>query len=131
MNAHKALYAYYEKMKGNYMDNSKNIKEITYSSEYVDKLERKLEKERKENCKLKYEKRLLDCSSAFYLEVYKHALKQAIGDAMPFVSDWSLMIAEGYEEYADLFKECINEKSSIESIATFYFMGRQRTYCHQ
>lgn len=26
MNAHKALYAYYEKMKGNYMDNSKNIK---------------------------------------------------------------------------------------------------------
>lgn len=41
---------------------------------------------------------------------------------MPFVSDWSLMIAEGYEEYADLFRECINDKSSIEGIATFYFM---------
>lgn len=41
---------------------------------------------------------------------------------MPFVSDWSLMIAEGYEEYADLFKECINDKSSIEGIAMFYFM---------
>lgn len=100
----------------------KELKEVTYSSEYVDKLERKLEKERKENCKLKYEKRLLDCSSAFYLEVYKQALKQAIGDAMPFVSDWSLMIAERYEEYEDLFNECINEKSSIEGIATFYFM---------
>lgn len=41
---------------------------------------------------------------------------------MPFVSDWYLMIAEGYEEYAGLFNECINDKSSIEGIATFYFM---------
>ena len=45
----------------------KELKEVTYSSEYVDKLERKLEKERKENVRLKYEKRLLDCSSTFYL----------------------------------------------------------------
>lgn len=104
------------------MMNKKELKEVTYSSEYVDKLERKLEKERKENVRLKYKKRLLDCSSAFYLEVYKQALKQAIGDAIPFVSDWSLMIAEGYEEYADLFRECINDKSSIEGIAMFYFM---------
>lgn len=60
--------------------------------------------------------------------LYKYALNAerglriAIGDAMPFVSDWSLMIAEGYEEYAGLFNECINDKSSIEGIATFYFM---------
>lgn len=100
----------------------KELKEVTYSSEYVDKLERKLEQERKKNVRLQYEKRLLDCTSTFYLEVYKQALKQAIGDAMPFVSDWSLMIAEGYEEYADLFKECMNDKSSIEGIAMFYFM---------
>lgn len=100
----------------------KNLKEITYSSEYVAKLERKLKQARKENAELRHEKWLLDCNSAYYLEVYKHALKQAIGDAMPFVSDWSLMIAEGYEEYADLFRECINDKSSIEGIATFYFM---------
>lgn len=104
------------------MMDQKELKEVTYSSEYVAKLERKLEQERKENIKLKREKWLLDCSSAFYLEVYKQSLKQAIGDAMPFVSDWSLMIAEGYEEYADLFRECINDKSSIEGIATFYFM---------
>lgn len=104
------------------MMDKKELKEVTYSSEYVDKLERKLEQARKKNVRLEYEKRLLDCSSAFYLEVYKQALKQAIGDAMPFVSDWSLMIAEGYEEYAGLFNECINDKSSIEGIATFYFM---------
>lgn len=85
-------------------------------------LERKLALARKENEKLKHEKWLLDCTSAFYLEVYKQSLKLAIGDAMPFVSDWSLMIAEGYEEYAELFRECINDKSSIEGIATFYFM---------
>jgi hypothetical protein len=104
------------------MMDQKELKEVTYSSEYVAKLERKLEQARKENIKLKREKWLLDCSSSFYLEVYKQALKQAIGDAMPYVSDWSLMIAEGYEEYADLFRECINDKSSIEGIATFYFM---------
>lgn len=57
------------------MIDQEELKEVTYSSEYVDKLERKLEKERKENIRLKYEKRLLDCTSAFYLEVYKHALK--------------------------------------------------------
>lgn len=72
----------------------KELKEVTYSSEYVDKLERKLEKERKENIRLKYEKILLDCTYAFYLEVYKQDLKQAIGDAMHYVSDWSLMIAK-------------------------------------
>lgn len=100
----------------------KELKELTYSSVYVAELERKLEQERKENIKLKRQKWLLDCTSSFYLEVYKQALKQAIGDAMPYVSDWSLMIAEGYEEYADLFRECINDKSNIEGIATFYFM---------
>ena len=100
----------------------KELKDVTYSSEYVDRLETKLSLSRKENARLKHEKLIFECTSSFYLEVYKQALKQAIGDAMPFVSDWSLIIAEGYEEYADLFKECMNEKSSIESIATFYFM---------
>ena len=98
------------------------LKEVTYSSEYVDRLETKLALERKENAMLKHRKMVFECTSSFYLEVYKQALKQAIGDAMPYVSDWSLMIAEGYEEYADLFRECINDKSSIEGIATFYFM---------
>lgn len=100
----------------------KELKEVTYSSEYVAKLERKLAQARKENAELIHEKWLLDCSSAFYLEVYKQALKQAIGDAMPYVDEWSLMIAEGYEEYAELFRECIKDKSSIEDIAMFYFM---------
>lgn len=100
----------------------KELKELTYSSEYVAELETKLALARKENARLKYEKMVFECTSSFYLEVYKQALKQAIGDAMPFVSDWSLMIAEGYEEYAELFRECINDKSSIEGIAMFYFM---------
>jgi hypothetical protein len=42
---------------------------------------------------------------------------------MPFVSDWSLMIAEGYEEEQKLFFDCMDRnKSSIEGIAEFYFM---------
>lgn len=101
----------------------KELKEVTYSSEYVSKLERKLAQARKENAELRHEKWLLDCSSAFYLEVYKHALKQAIGDAMPYVDEWSLMIAEGYEEEQKLLFDCMdNNKSSIEGIAEFYFM---------
>jgi hypothetical protein len=104
------------------MNDPKKLKEVTYSSEYVADLERKLEHLKEENTELKHDKWLRDCTASYYLEVYKHALKLAIGDAMPFVSDWSLMIAEGYEEYAELFKECINDKSSIEGIATFYFM---------
>ena len=98
------------------------IKDITYSSKYMAELESKLTLAQKENAELKHEKWLLDCSSAFYLEVYKQALKQAIGDAMPFVSDWSLMIAENYEEDSELFRECLNKhESSIEGIAEFYF----------
>lgn len=104
------------------MADTKKLKDVTYSSEYVDRLETKLALARNENARLKHEKMVIECTSSFYLEVYKQALKQAIGDAMPYVSDWSLMIAEGYEEYADLFRECINDKSSIEGIATFYFM---------
>lgn len=100
----------------------KELKDVTYSSEYVDRLEMKLAQARNENAELRHEKLIFECTSSFYLEVYKQALKQAIGDAMPFVSDWSLMIAERYEEYEDLFKECINDKSSIEGIAMFYFM---------
>lgn len=104
------------------MDNLKNIKEITYSSEYVAELERKLALAQKESADTEHDKWLLDCTSSYYLEVYKQALKQAIGDAMPFVSDWSLMIAEGYEEDSELFRECISEhQSNIEGIAEFYF----------
>lgn len=104
------------------MMDQEELKEVTYSSEYVAELERKLALANKESKKAKYDKLLLDCTSVHYLEVYKQALKLAIGDAMPFVSDWSLMIAEGYEEDAELFRECINEhESSIEGIAEFYF----------
>jgi hypothetical protein len=104
------------------MNDPKQLKEITYSSEYVAELERKLALAQKKSKEVEHDKWLLDCTASYYLEVYKQALKQAIGDAMPFVSDWSLMIAEGYEEYAELFRECINDKSSIEGIAMFYFM---------
>lgn len=103
------------------MDDTKKIKEVTYSSEYVAELERKLALAQKESKEAKHDKWLLDCTASYYLEVYKQALKLAIGDAMPFVSDWSLMIAENYGEEA-LLKECMNNnKSSIEGIALFYF----------
>lgn len=41
------------------MMDKKELKEVTYSSEYVDKLERKLEQARKKNVRLEYEKRLV------------------------------------------------------------------------
>lgn len=110
------------------MDNLRKTKEITYSSEYVSGLESKLEfkEQQLEHLKAKSQQlefsiRLQDAHTAYYLGAYKEALKMAIGDAMPFVSDWSLMIAERYEEEA-LLKECMNNnKSSIEGIAEFYF----------
>lgn len=98
------------------------IKDITYSSKYVSELESKLTLAQKENAELKHDKWLLNCTSKYYLEVYKQALKLAIGDAIPYVSDWSLMIAENYEEDSELFRECLNKhESSIEGIAEFYF----------
>jgi hypothetical protein len=98
------------------------IKDITYSSEFVADLEKKIEDLRFKNQHLELTNRLSDAHAAHYREVYKEALKLAIADAMPFVSDWSLMIAENYEEDSELFRECINEhQSSIEGIAEFYF----------
>lgn len=110
------------------MDNLRKNKEITYSSEYVSDLEKKLKFKNQQlehlkfsNQQLELGNRLQDAHTAYYLGAYKQALKLAIGDAMPFVSDWSLMIAERYEEEA-LLKECMNNnKSSIEGIAEFYF----------
>nr|DAP51663.1 MAG TPA: hypothetical protein [Caudoviricetes sp.] len=104
------------------MDNLRKIKEITYSSEYVANLERQLELAREKNAELKKERWLIDCCSAYYLEAYKQALKQAVGDAMSFVSNWSQMIAEGHEEEQELLFDCMdNNKSSVEGIAEFYF----------
>lgn len=111
------------------MDNLRKNKEITYLSEYVSGLESKLEfkEQQLEHLKAKSQQlefsiRLQDAHTAYYLGAYKEALKQAIGDAMPFVSDWSLMIAEGYEEEQKLLFDCMdNNKSSIEGIAEFYF----------
>lgn len=108
-------------VRSDYMD-KKGLKEITYSSDYVAHLENEIEHLKFKNQQLDLANRLSDAHTAYYLGIYKQALKQAINDAMPFVSDWSLMIAEGYEEDAELFRECINEhKSSIEGIAEFYF----------
>lgn len=111
------------------MNEPKKLKEITYSSEYVSGLESKLEfKEQQlehlesKNQQLDLSLRLQDAHAAYYLGAYKEALKLVIGDAMPFVSDWSLMIAEGYEEEQKLLFDCMNNnKSSIEGIAEFYF----------
>lgn len=100
----------------------KILKEVTYSSEYVSHLEQEIEHLKFRNQQLDLANRLENAHTVHFLGAYKQALKTAIGDAMPFVSDWSLMIAEGYEEDSELFRECMNEhQSSIEDIAKFYF----------
>lgn len=103
------------------MDNLRKIKEITYSSEYVADLERKLEHLKEENTELKHDKWLRDCTASYYLEVYKQALKQAIRDADACDVCFADIIVNSHEESA-LFEECTSKVGShIENIAEFYF----------
>lgn len=99
----------------------KNLKEITYSSEYVAELERKLALAQKESADAEHDKWLLDCTSSYYLEVYKKALKTALEDAFHIVGiKWASLI-ERYDENA-LFEECLNKnKVYSDALAEFYF----------
>lgn len=55
----------------------KKIKEITYSSEFVNELESKIEYLKEENALIKRRYTVLECQN-HYLELYKEALKMAI-----------------------------------------------------
>ncbi len=57
------------------------IKEITYSSEFVNELERKIEYLKEENAELKHKYFILECQN-HYLELYKEALNLAITNAI-------------------------------------------------
>lgn len=57
------------------------IKEITYSSEFVNELERKIEYLKEENAELKHKYFISECE-IHYLEMYKEALKMAITNAL-------------------------------------------------
>lgn len=57
------------------------IKEITYSSEFVNELERKIEYLKEENAELKHKYFISECE-IHHLEMYKEALKMAITNAL-------------------------------------------------
>ena len=57
------------------------IKEITYSIEFVNELERKIEYLKEENTELKHKYFISECE-IHHLEMYKEALKMAITNAL-------------------------------------------------
>lgn len=61
--------------------NKKNLKEITYSGEFVNELESKIEYLKEENALIKRRYTVLECQN-HYLELYKEALNLAITNAI-------------------------------------------------
>ena len=59
----------------------KNLKEITYSGEFVNELESKIEYLKEENAELKHKYFISECE-IHHLEMYKEALRMAITDAL-------------------------------------------------
>lgn len=67
--------------KGRLTLTQEKIKEITYSSEYVSELERKIEYLKEENAELKHKYFISGCE-IYHLEMYEKALKMAITNAL-------------------------------------------------
>lgn len=67
--------------KGRLTLTQEKIKEITYSSEYVSELERKIEYLKEENAELKHKYFISGCE-IHHLEMYEKALKMAIINAL-------------------------------------------------
>lgn len=67
--------------KGRLTLTQEKIKEITYSSEFVNELERKIEYLKEENAELKHKYFISECE-IHHLEIYKEALKMAITNAL-------------------------------------------------
>lgn len=97
------------------------IKEITYSSEFVNELERKIEYLKEENAELKHKYFISECE-IHHLEMYKEALRMAITDAL---------IIGGYDFWKEaaaryglqqLYNECIhrNAPNIHKGVAEFY-----------
>ena len=98
----------------------KNLKEITYSGEFVNELESKIEYLKEENALIKRRYTVLECQN-HYLELYKEALNLAITNAIIVGGyDFWERAAIGYGE-EKLFDKCVSkEKSYINGVAWFY-----------
>ncbi len=97
------------------------IKEITYSSEFVNELERKIEYLKEENAELKHRYTVLECQN-HYLELHKEALSLAITNAI-IVGGYDFWeraaIGYGVQEF---YNKCIhrNAPNLNKGIVEFY-----------
>lgn len=97
------------------------IKEITYSSEFVNELERKIEYLKEENAELKHKYFISECE-IHYLEMYKEALKMAITNALIIGGyDFWERAAIGYG-VQEFYNKCIhrNAPNLNKGIVEFY-----------
>ena len=101
--------------------NKKNLKEITYSGEFVNELESKIEYLKEENALIKRRYTVLECQN-HYLELYKEALNLAITNAI-IVGGYDFWeraaIGYGVQEF---YNKCIhrNAPNLNKGIVEFY-----------
>lgn len=99
----------------------KNLKEITYSSEFVNELESKIKYLKEENALIKRRYTVLECQNN-YLELYKEALNLAITNAI-IVGGYDFWeraaIGYGVQEF---YNKCIhrNAPNLNKGIVEFY-----------
>lgn len=99
----------------------KNLKEITYSGEFVNELESEIEYLKEENALIKRRYTVLECQN-HYLELYKEALNLAITNAI-IVGDYDFWeraaIGYGVQEF---YNKCIhrNAPNLNKGIVEFY-----------
>uniref|UniRef100_UPI003D78A36A hypothetical protein n=1 Tax=Catenibacterium mitsuokai TaxID=100886 RepID=UPI003D78A36A len=99
----------------------KNLKEITYSGEFVNELESKIEYFKEENALIKRRYTVLECQN-HYLELYKEALNLAITNAI-IVGGYDFWeraaIGYGVQEF---YNKCIhrNAPNLNKGIVEFY-----------
>lgn len=99
----------------------KNLKEITYSGEFVNELESEIEYLKEENALIKRRYTVLECQN-HYLELYKEALNLAITNAI-IISGYDFWeraaIGYGVQEF---YNKCIhrNAPNLNKGIVEFY-----------
>lgn len=99
----------------------KNLKEITYSGEFVNELESEIEYLKEENALIKRRYTVLECQN-HYLELYKEALKLAISNAIIIGGcDFWERAAIGYG-VQEFYNKCIhrNAPNLNKGIVEFY-----------
>lgn len=99
----------------------KNLKEITYSGEFVNELESKVKYLKEENALIKRRYTVLECQNN-YLELYKEALNLAITNALIIGGyDFWEKAAIGYG-VQEFYNKCIhrNAPNLNKGIVEFY-----------